>query len=122
LRDGQNNNDKNNQQGRRHRLGAVVSSSKEAQTSEGRFVIPRSTTSTADTYPHQRYVFPSDLKLIHKWQERFRGILGRKPSIGEVAGILAHMAEARLDALGLDEFPGNLEELANYMIGKNKPD
>jgi hypothetical protein len=64
----------------------------------------------------------SDLKLIHKWQERFRGILGRKPSIGEVAGILAHMAEGRLDALGLAEFPVNLEELANYMIGKNKPD
>jgi hypothetical protein len=64
--------------------------------------------------------YQGDLKLIHKWQGLLRGVLGRKPSIGEVAGILARMAESRLEVLGLEEFPKNLEELAALMAGKRR--
>ena len=64
--------------------------------------------------------YEGDLKLLHLWQERFRKMLGRKPSIGEVAGILARMAEGRLEVLGMEEIPENLEKLAEGMIGKSK--
>jgi len=63
--------------------------------------------------------YQGDLKLMRKWQERLRLMLGRKPSIGEVAGILARMAEGRLESMGLDQVPENLEDLASRMIGKN---
>lgn len=66
--------------------------------------------------------YQGDLKLIRKWQERFRIMLGRKPSIGEVAGILTRMAEGRLEVLGLEEIPENLEELARVMIGRAEQD
>jgi len=64
--------------------------------------------------------YEGDLKIIRKWQELLRRMLGRKPSIGEVAGILARIAESRLEVLGVDEFPENLEELAGLMAGKRK--
>jgi hypothetical protein len=86
---------------------------------------PKAQLSTRGRPPHMlartrtnAMFYQGDLKLIRKWQARFREMLGRKPSIGEVAGILARMAEGRLEALHLETTPENLEELVELMIGK----
>ncbi len=58
-----------------------------------------------------------DEEAIRIWQVYLTGLLGRKPSMGETAGILARICSERLAALGGDPQPASLAELVGLLVG-----
>jgi hypothetical protein len=61
----------------------------------------------------------ADKDLLIEWQKKIKTIEGKGLTLGEVAGLLAHIVTARMTVLGLqDENPENLEYLINRLIGE----
>ncbi len=55
------------------------------------------------------YLSAGDEAALKKWQQTFTGMLGRKPSTGETAGILAKICSERFAAISQPE--GEVESL-----------
>jgi hypothetical protein len=64
----------------------------------------------------------SDKALLMKWQAIFKMRTGRSLTLGEVAGLLAHICMARMETLGLaDSFlPESVDELVALLIGEGE--
>lgn len=62
------------------------------------------------------YLTASDQDALHKWQKMLTGILERKPSLGETAGILAKICLSRLQVIdGVDSFE-SLADLVELLV------
>ena len=71
------------------------------------------------TFPWVRFqgeISKLDKAFIVQWQSRFTKMLGRKPGLAEVAGMLARICNARLEKLGFDD-DVPLTEFIDKMIG-----
>ena len=63
----------------------------------------------------------ADKDLLIDWQKRIKEIEGKGLTLGEVAGLLAHIVMSRMAALGLqDEKSDSLEDLIAKLIGEEK--
>jgi len=63
------------------------------------------------------YLSAGDEAALKRWQHTFSVLLGRKPSTGETAGILAKILSERFSALGLQENPESLDALVAALVG-----
>jgi hypothetical protein len=68
------------------------------------------------------YLSAGDEAALKKWQHIFSNLLGRKPSTGETAGILAKIASERLTALNFQETPDSLDALVAALVGPDNPE
>lgn len=68
------------------------------------------------------YLSAGDEAALKKWQQIFSNLLGRKPSTGETAGILAKIVSERLSTLELQETPDSLDALVAALVGADNPD
>jgi hypothetical protein len=59
-----------------------------------------------------------EITELEVWQERLSGLIGRKLSAGETAGILTRICSARLVHLGEDAQFDSLAELVERMINE----
>jgi hypothetical protein len=57
-----------------------------------------------------------DEEALLLWQEKFTDLLGRKPSMGETAGLLARICTDRLEWLHPASLPGSLGEFVTLMV------
>jgi hypothetical protein len=70
------------------------------------------------TIPRKRasiYLSEGELRLLREWQEDLKKLLGRKPSYGEVFGILSRAAKERSDGLS-QEFE-SIEDFLEKFVG-----
>jgi hypothetical protein len=63
------------------------------------------------------YLSAGDEAALKKWQHTFSVLLGRKPSTGETAGILAKIVAERFSALDLHDNPDSLDALVAALVG-----
>ena len=63
----------------------------------------------------------SDEALLSKWRELVFKLTGRKITLGEVAGLLARICDDRLGALNLQDEPGNIEALVEFLVNGQIP-
>lgn len=87
-----------------------------------------------DVMPHQKpgrperiipvkkstlYLSAGDETALKNWQKILTPLLGRKPSIGEVSGIMANILSERMKLLGVSEAPQTLDSLVSLLVGSN---
>jgi hypothetical protein len=59
-----------------------------------------------------------DEEALLAWQEKLTDLLGRKPSMGETAGLLARICADRLEVLQPTSFPMDLSQFVSLMVGE----